>query len=1040
MISVILYGRNDSYGYNLAKRAAISINCLSEILAEPGDEVIFVDCNTSNDLPTFVEAIYDTLTHKAKSRLRVLRVRPELHRKIVGPTHLTVVEPHPRNIAIRRSNPENRWILNTNTDVVLLPRPGFGSLNDTARDLADGLYTVPRFELPEALWETFPRTDPAAILEACRELGPGLHLDEVNYSVPENRYDQVGDFQLTPRQALWDIHGFDERMVHGWHCDSNICKRLHLYYGGRTESLAHRLKAYHCDHTRVATANHGFDFKIDNNVQEFVFEVTDPRAAHQAGTWGAANQEVEAVDFARSPAGRYFGAVGRAVGGPQQVEYVSDSVGMRDYVSIHPEHVLAYLASDITVYRRPTRFAYIGNHARMLELIARTVPELGFEHPVAYAKAFLKDGAAPKGAVVVEAEDPVAALLANYDFLIFDLSIPREALNGRNVERVTDWPREQRYRLGAVARCLEVAAERAGTNGNRAPEFMVINANHHLFWNLAGQFLLLTATPYATHVRKGRPRLREERKYRGYLWKQTQDSLRAYFGYGLEDHSIPRVETGQVVDFSSAGEPGRFKDGDWGAMDAAGSWTDGSCAAVVFRPPPPEEGGMVLKVLVNEVFIGPEEEPIRVAVLLDGARLNGWQFFSRYELVNARAIVQPSMLAGKDVCRLEFHVENPVSTARAARAAGRQVIGDDPGMLGFRVQRIEFASTGELKYEPGTTLRFTADGEGGRHTDECWSRPDDLGVWTFGPRASLTLRASRPMGTRAQATFTINDVALNEANPSQTVRALWNGRPIATWTFGPTRTPGECPVLLPPDAMQDTDPVSLSFEVATPRSPVELGWSTWDTRMLGFRLAELRIVPAGRLQYHLGEPIDFVEGGDSLVFAEGVGTEWALPGVRGSWTVGPRAGIRVPLEEPVTGDLPVAFAISDCLISAGAPELRVKVKANGAAVGEWALASRKLHCRSVTVPAAVASTSRELAIEFEIAEPRSPQSLGWSADPRPLGFLLARVAIGRSAVEPPKFKLTGRERPMHERILGLPQYAVHVARILARRHLGGRDR
>ena len=33
MLSVILYGRNDSYGYNLHKRAAISLNCIAEMLS-----------------------------------------------------------------------------------------------------------------------------------------------------------------------------------------------------------------------------------------------------------------------------------------------------------------------------------------------------------------------------------------------------------------------------------------------------------------------------------------------------------------------------------------------------------------------------------------------------------------------------------------------------------------------------------------------------------------------------------------------------------------------------------------------------------------------------------------------------------------------------------------------------------------------------------------------------------------------------------------------------------------------------------------------
>ena len=124
MISVILYGRNDSHGYNLPKRAAISLNCIAEVLSDPDDEILFVDYNTSDDLPTFIEAIYDTLTPKAKSRLRVLRVRPQLHARLVERTHLAALEPHSRNIAIRRSNPRNRWLLFTNTDMIFLPRGG----------------------------------------------------------------------------------------------------------------------------------------------------------------------------------------------------------------------------------------------------------------------------------------------------------------------------------------------------------------------------------------------------------------------------------------------------------------------------------------------------------------------------------------------------------------------------------------------------------------------------------------------------------------------------------------------------------------------------------------------------------------------------------------------------------------------------------------------------------------------------------------------------------------------------------------------------
>ena len=87
MFSVILYGRNDSHGYNLHKRAAISFNALAEVMSDPDDEILFVDYNTPDDHPTFPEAIHDTLTDKAKKVMRILRVRPDQH------AHLRVEDP-----------------------------------------------------------------------------------------------------------------------------------------------------------------------------------------------------------------------------------------------------------------------------------------------------------------------------------------------------------------------------------------------------------------------------------------------------------------------------------------------------------------------------------------------------------------------------------------------------------------------------------------------------------------------------------------------------------------------------------------------------------------------------------------------------------------------------------------------------------------------------------------------------------------------------------------------------------------------------------
>ena len=1053
MISVILYGRNDSHGYNLPKRAAISLNCIAEVLSDPDDEILFVDYNTPDDLPTFIEAIYDTLTPNAKSRLRVLRVRPQLCARLVERTHLAALEPHSRNIAIRRSNPRNRWTLFTNTDMIFLPRQGISGLTAAVRDLPDGLYVVPRFELPEPLWESFPRTDPRSVMRACEELGSRLHMYEVALSPPFNRFDQPGDFQLAPRQAMWDIHGFDERMIHGWHADSNLCKRLHLFYGNRTESLDRRIQGYHCDHTRVATLAHRLDIRVENDLREFVFEVEHPVAHHQAGTWGAPDEPIEEIDFANGPSARFVPALERTLGEPQREYTFVGCVDFRNFVSYNEQHVLAQLAANFTVYPRDARLAYAGNNPRMLALAARCVAELGFAHALDYVPQLLSAGTAPLDARPIRPGDVPDGpslhdfLLTNYDLLIFDFGLDQTGLNLGTVERVTDWPRGLRYSLGAVARCLERCAELSHAPRGRTPDFIVINANHHLFRQFVGQFLLASETPFATHVRKGRPRVREERLYRSNRWRDTEDAMRSFFGYDAEDDSVFPIAVGDTIDLTSAGRSTPYKDGHWGAMDSTGTWTDGYRAALLFAPPPACDQDLLAIVRVNEVCIGPEGHPMRVQVLLGGEPLARWTLLSRSEITVCKATLPARLMAGKQVCRPEFHVENPQSAERPVQAQGRQVIGEDPRELGIKIQCVEFASTDRLRCSLGQTLDFTDNGQGANHADECWGYPDSFGMWTVGPQAALTLQPVESAASLVAALISINDVAVNQENPNLDVLVAVNGRQVAHWILGPTRDAGEHRVVLPPDAWRALEPLTISFHVKSPRSPLELGWSTWDKKPLGLRLNQLRLVPAGPLKYRLGDVIDLAEEGNSIAFVgDLLGVEWALPDRFGSWTLGPTASLKVHLDEPLSEPrpsgsgwtapkpIPASFVISDCMVSGRDSKLPVVVRANGRVVAEWTLDDRKVHVRSADLPLE-AFAAPELTLTFEIPTPHSPASFGWNTDDRPLGLRLARVVIGRGDIEIPVFEKLPPRRSMIRRILGLPQFAVHVARILIKRYL-----
>src|SRR5260370_38992988 len=125
----------------------------------------------------------------------------------IQPPHVPP-DPESGNSANRPSTSRTRGVLFINANMILLPREGIADLPDAVRDLPDGQYTVPQCELPGPVWESFPRADPHAVLEACAGMGPKLH------------FDQPGGIHLVPRQALFDIHGFDQRMIHAGHVDS----------------------------------------------------------------------------------------------------------------------------------------------------------------------------------------------------------------------------------------------------------------------------------------------------------------------------------------------------------------------------------------------------------------------------------------------------------------------------------------------------------------------------------------------------------------------------------------------------------------------------------------------------------------------------------------------------------------------------------------------------------------------------------------------------------------------------------------------------
>lgn len=401
MISVIVYGRNDEYGGLLQRRAALSLNSIARVLTREDDEIVFVDYNTKCDLLTFPESIDDTLSDEAKRRLRIIRVRPELHDRVVGSGVGPVVESLARNIGLRRTNPRNRWVLSTNTDVVIV---GTRSLSDDVDGLSEGYYGAPRNELPRFLWEQIQRTDPAGAVESIGRWSRTLSIQEaVLHARPDIGFDAPGDFQLAPRDDFFAICGFDERMQRAWHVDSSLAVRLAARLGP-ARRLPTNPAVFHCEHTAGTQAKHAAG-RAEDSWNRFVDGAHDEPWA--APLWGCPDEKLEVIDLNDRPARRLLNVLAGfdpapATACPESFIYAPESYGE---VPPRPRSTAAFLADRLANLHRRTSLGWIGADEENQAFVARLLKGLGFQPLMTRREALQADVVIIDGAGIASPSD-----------------------------------------------------------------------------------------------------------------------------------------------------------------------------------------------------------------------------------------------------------------------------------------------------------------------------------------------------------------------------------------------------------------------------------------------------------------------------------------------------------------------------------------------------------------------------------------------------------------------------------------------------------
>jgi hypothetical protein len=989
VISVIVYGRNDAHGYNLHRRAALSLNCIAEVLTDPQDEIVFVDYNTPDELPTFVEALADTLTDRCLGLLRVLRVPASLHEQRFAPrTHLPAIEPVARNAGVRRANPSNRWLLSTNTDMILLPRAD-RSLSEICRELPDGFYGLPRFELPEWLWERLPRNDPRRAMAEIERLGPGLRLDEPTVSHEWIRFDAPGDFQLILREDFVAIGGLDEEMLLGYHVDSNLSRRM-LFHRGSIQSLGERLAGYHCNHNREPTVYHGTG-KVANDLDRFVVKVDRAELPAQRDTWGLPDVELEEVPVGERSGPAFAAALVAAIPSSPGPRTPSDAARVPFELTYDSGHVMPFVADSLAVSSSEATIGYMGANPVLERMLATAVERLGFRRPLQVAK--------------LDDLSSVQELARTADVFVVDLGVDASLVDASLSPAEDHQPAPLPARLDPAFEALErlIELERARLALGEHPRRFVLVHSWTVFWD-AYVLAHLDCSHTTAHSRVRRATVRRH----PIDDEATREALvreRRLIRWAARDGAGERrlhLRPDQAIELADLSDYGGFGDG-WAHPDERGIWTQGAQSQLALELDGVDEGDYVLALSLGSICVATDAS-LRVEAFVNGERVAARDF--SYGDPEWHIELPASEPADREV-DLTFEVEEPSSPLELGWSSDERRIGillraatllpadDDAARAGLERERrlarwAARVKAGErrLHIRPREPVELADLSDYGAFGDGWLLYPQEAGIWTEGLRSELALTLDGIGESDSVLVLSLGSICVGTDDLLR-VEAFVNGEPVAAreFNYGDPEWRMELPAPLPAG-----DEVDLAFVIEEPKSPVEVGWSA-DDRRLGILVRSLTLEEVDRS----------VRPGEKIVFAEGSGAErflgkgWSELEPTGVWTDGEKASLVLKLTDISPAVAELVLAVS-AFMTPDHPNLRFE-----AAALDEELAGRVFRHgeaqRLVRIPwpAAAGTHAGRTTFELRLSEPARPVDLGLGDDVRRLGLHLEWLTVRKSA-------------------------------------------
>lgn len=267
-------------------------------------------------------------------------------------------------------------------------------------------------------------------------------------------------------------------------------------------------------------------------------------------------------------------------------------------------------------------------------------------------------------------------------------------------------------------------------------------------------------------------------------------------------------------------------------------------------------------------------------------------------------------------------------------------------------------------------------------------------AWLAQPQAELRRVAEalglRPDEGRTEAAMqAVRGTAQSAAQVQQGCDALWAlGGGEAMGTYDHLRALAGPVYAATPSGQRPADPAGAAPGCAAPGAR-DAQMLALQRRVgeLGDELARLRAAAA---PYRVGTPIDARKGGNAPLYLR---KGWARPEEAGTWMLGTRAELHLPLHALAEGSALELQARVRPMLAPGQPPLTVTLHANGQLTGTWQLAEARSATLASTLAAPLLTAEHPLRIALGVDRACAPSAVGLSRDQRPLGLLLGSLVL-----------------------------------------------